>query len=149
MSSRDNSRCYFLGITVRRKPSPSWWERFRGPLRWAGIIVPFIATWSCLGWLISVQCHLQKNAGTTDQDTVWSFGEVLALATWAPFLFEFSYIWAEDPEVAMSGRLLAPYTVVIQSTNAEGRELDYRNHAVVHSPCLGGSDSRLLQVESG
>jgi len=68
--------------------------------------------WVFISWFVFLTLQIRNRAGQKNKDNEWTFGQVLALATWVPFMTEFAYIWWEDPEKAMSGRLMEPYEVV-------------------------------------
>ena len=57
-----------------------------------------------------------RDIARNSKDKDWSFGQTLALATWVPFIVEFAYIWWEEPEKALNGRLIDPYRVVEMPT---------------------------------
>ncbi|OAL46968.1 hypothetical protein IQ07DRAFT_145640 [Pyrenochaeta sp. DS3sAY3a] len=78
---------------------------------WGTIILAFGAMWALMGWFIYFTVLLRDRARNSNRDTEWSFGQVLALATWVPFVVEFVYIWWEEPEEALNGRLMDPYEI--------------------------------------
>ena len=67
-------------------------------------------------WLVYLSIRIRSRAGAHNKDSEWTFGQILALATWVPFLAEFAYTWLEESEDALNGRLPAPYEVVVAST---------------------------------
>jgi hypothetical protein len=79
--------------------------------------------WTSIGIFIQMQRELARTFGEDNKDTEWSFGQVLALATWTPVVVEFTYIWWERPVEALNGRLVAPYEVVEVSNGTEAFEL--------------------------
>ena len=64
-------------------------------------------------WLVYLSIRIRSRAGAHNKDSEWTFGQILALATWVPFLAEFADTWLEEPEDALNGRLPAPYEVVV------------------------------------
>jgi hypothetical protein len=99
---------------LRHRSSLFWGIRLSRPLWFLAITTAFCAMWLFLGSFIYFQTHLSKVRayGDDNKDTEWSFGQILALGTWVPFLVEFGYLWWEQPEEALSGRLVDPYEVV-------------------------------------
>jgi hypothetical protein len=57
----------------------------------------------------------------------WSFGQVLVIATWAPVVVEFAYLWWERPVEALNGQLMDPYEVKEVSKKTEAFETN-RSH---------------------
>ncbi|KAF1828370.1 hypothetical protein BDW02DRAFT_466171, partial [Decorospora gaudefroyi] len=114
-----------LVFTLRNWPAPAWWIRISRPLWFMTIAMTFCAMWLCLGWLMYFQRQLSKAraGGDDNKDAEWSFGQILALATWVPFLVEFVYLLWEEPSEALSGRLMDPYEVVETSKKPEAFEL--------------------------
>lgn len=90
----------------------------------AAIILAFCTMWALIGWFIYFTVLLRDRARNSNRDTEWSFGQVLALATWVPFVVEFVYIWWEEPEEALNGRLMDPYEIVKVAGKTESYELE-------------------------
>jgi hypothetical protein len=86
--------------------------------------------WLCLGWFIYFQSYRNGIGGSNNNDTQWSFGQVLAVATWVPVLVEFGYIWWESPVEAMNGWLMDPYEIKDMSKKSEAFELNRRRETV-------------------
>ncbi|KAH7075802.1 hypothetical protein BKA63DRAFT_512404 [Paraphoma chrysanthemicola] len=93
-------------------------------LWWAMIILAFGAMWTLIGWFTYFTFLLRDRARNGNKDAEWSFGQILALSTWVPFVVEFAYLWWEEPEKALNGRLIAPYEVVKVSEETESIELE-------------------------
>ncbi|CAN9309954.1 unnamed protein product [Alternaria alternata] len=91
---------------------PPFFERFPRMIRWSTLSAAFCIMWVFISWFVFLTLQIRNRAGQKNKDNEWTFGQVLALATWVPFMTEFAYIWWEDPEKAMSGRLMEPYEVV-------------------------------------
>ncbi|KAF2871749.1 hypothetical protein BDV95DRAFT_48225 [Massariosphaeria phaeospora] len=109
--------CIAISVLVTSRPpsKPSWYDcwpaRFRW-FRWFSVGAVFVAMWFCLGWFVHFRKGLLRAAGKTNKDLEWSFGQILALATWVPVLAELVYIWKQGPVKALSGLLMHPYKVV-------------------------------------
>lgn len=58
--------------------------------------------WWCLTRFIALRQSIKTRAGTSSQDYVWSFGQVLGLASWVPVLVELAYVWWEGPEATIA-----------------------------------------------
>ncbi|KAI1567732.1 hypothetical protein PtrEW7m1_009122 [Pyrenophora tritici-repentis] len=83
--------------------------------QWVFWAIPIIATgimWAYVLWFVHVTIKIRNHSGKENKDTEWSFGQVLALATWVPFIVDFFYICWENPEKATDGRLMDPYHVI-------------------------------------
>lgn len=68
--------------------------------------------WASLCIFIYFRKESNRKSGVTNQEHIWSFGQVLGLVTWVPVLVEFVYIWKNGPKEALTGQLMAPYQVV-------------------------------------
>ena len=62
----------------------SWWLVVAG--------LNFVGMWTYLGLFSEYRRLVVEKAGLSQQDTRWSVGQVLALATWAPVAVDFLYI---------------------------------------------------------
>ncbi|KAI8943287.1 hypothetical protein NX059_001307 [Plenodomus lindquistii] len=83
--------------------------------------------WLCLGWFIYFQARSADLSGEENRDNEWSFGQILALATWTPILVEFAYVWYQKPVEALNGRLIDPFEVVEVSRATSAFELHRSN----------------------
>jgi hypothetical protein len=102
--------CFVIGsfsASLQRQSAASWSRR----VWWITLVTAFIAMWLCLGWFVLLQMQRNDMAGKDNKDTKWSFGQILAVATWVPVIIEFVYIWWETPVKALSGQLMDPYEV--------------------------------------
>jgi hypothetical protein len=117
--------CISVVYTRRGKAIPVWCTKLSLPLWWTGVVMAFCTMWSCLVWLVCFEVQMRNFAGESQKDTQWSFGQILALGTWAPFLVEFGYICIEGPTQALNGRLMAPYKVVTGSKNGEDNDSEW------------------------
>jgi hypothetical protein len=123
--------CLSIGIYIIRSAVASLRrhgtrKQFHLPqiLWWGMTISAFGAMWTFIGWFIYFTFLLRDRARNNNKDKEWSFGQVLALATWVPFLVEFAYMWWEEPEDALNGRLMDPYEVVRVSERTRSIELE-------------------------
>jgi hypothetical protein len=56
-------------------------------------VLSLVGMWTYLALFTRYRQLIVSKAGITQQDTRWSFGQVLALATWAPVVVDFAYIF--------------------------------------------------------
>jgi hypothetical protein len=84
----------------------------------------------CLVWFMQFQMHINSLAGVDSKDTEWSFGQILAVATWVPAIVEFGYLWLESPADALNGRLMDPYEVREVSRKTEAFEMNRDRYLV-------------------
>jgi hypothetical protein len=95
-----------------------------GKLWWSMIILAFCAMWTFIGWFIYHTILVRDRAPVSNRAKEWSLGQILAVATWMPFIVEFAYMWWEEPEKGLSGRLIDPYEVVRVLETTESSELE-------------------------
>jgi hypothetical protein len=62
--------------------------------------------WAIIVWFLYKTLQIRKRSGNNNKDYQWVFRQVLALATLVPVLVKFAYVWWEEPEEAMNGRLM-------------------------------------------
>ena len=85
-----------LVSVVRRQPKVFglYMKLFRRIL----LAMSLCAMWIFMGWFVHLTLRIRERAGKNNKDREWTFGQVLALATWVPFFVEFAYQWLEtDP----------------------------------------------------
>jgi hypothetical protein len=121
----------FVAMSIwHRSKSPSRLMRLSRMLWWTGLVLAWCTMWLSIGWFIRFQRSLERASGEDNKDTEWSFGQVLALATWAPIVVEFAYLWYEGPTEALTGRLMEPYEVIEVSKEREAYEPNQRTATV-------------------
>jgi hypothetical protein len=121
--------CFVVGsfsASWQRHSAASWSRQ----VWWITLVTAFLAMWLCLGWFIHFQEQRNNLGGADNKDTEWSFGQILAVATWVPVIIEFVYIWWEKPVKALSGRLMDPYEVKEVSSETERFESPRRRETV-------------------
>lgn len=69
---------------ARRAPWRERWERWQEPLRLANGLASLVFMWLFLVFWIVYREDVRTRAGSADEDSEWTFGQVLSLATWAP-----------------------------------------------------------------
>jgi hypothetical protein len=86
----------------------------RGGYIWRRLTIAscIVAMWAFPAfYLVNQQTLIGKRGGTTNKDSDFSFGQALALSTWAPVLIELGYIYWEGPKKALTGKIMAPFYV--------------------------------------
>jgi hypothetical protein len=96
-----------LLFATRRWMSQARKENYRITI----VIACLAAMWSFLIKFMLFRNDINKDGRSSNKDTQWSFGQILALASWIPVIVEIGYIWWEGPEQALSGHLVEPYEV--------------------------------------
>jgi hypothetical protein len=120
--------CFVVGsfIAILRRQSASWPRR----VWWITLVTAFLTMWLCLIWFIHFQIQRNDMAGKDNKDTEWSFGQILAVATWVPVIIDFGYILWQKPVKALSGRLMDPYEVNEMAKESESHKLLKRRETV-------------------
>ncbi|EFX06034.1 hypothetical protein CMQ_4103 [Grosmannia clavigera kw1407] len=85
----------------------------------------FASAWLCcvIMWVIlisfvNLRGVIVKTAGSMDTDDEWAFGQVLAIATWAPVVADVIYLFVFGLEAGLAGTLPNDYTVRRIATTA-------------------------------
>jgi hypothetical protein len=85
-----------------------------------------VAMWVFAGWFIWFAFMLRDRARSSNRDKELSFGQILALATWVPFLVDFAYVWLEGPLDVLNGRLIDPHEAVKAPEKARSSKMGQR-----------------------
>jgi hypothetical protein len=83
------------------------------------VITCLAAMWAFQIEFTLFRIAMNKRAGSSNKDSQWSFGQILALASWIPVVVEIVYISCEGPEKALLGHLVEPYEVKKKLEDAE------------------------------
>jgi hypothetical protein len=70
-----------------------WVVRWRSVWRLGVAWLNMLAMWGLLAYFTVLRHRIIKTAGGLDNEDKWSFGQILALATWAPVVAEYVYIF--------------------------------------------------------
>jgi hypothetical protein len=70
-----------------------WVVRWRSVWRLGVAWLNMLAMWGLLAYFTVLRHRIIKTAGGLDNEDKWSFGQILALATWVPIMAEFVYIF--------------------------------------------------------
>lgn len=100
-----------FGLNFLKDERSALLRKFRH-IRWTLVaFLAFQAMWVCLGIFIWFRAEMNKHAGNLNKDRQWTFGQILAVTTWAPVLFEFYTIWKLGAEKGLTGTLSRRYAV--------------------------------------
>ncbi|KAB5517452.1 hypothetical protein GE09DRAFT_1230809 [Coniochaeta sp. 2T2.1] len=70
-----------------------WVVKWRSVWRLGVAWLNMLAMWGLLAYFTVLRHRIIKTAGGLDNEDKWSFGQILALATWVPVMAEFVYIF--------------------------------------------------------
>lgn len=70
-----------------------WVVKWRSVWRLGVAWLNMLAMWGLLAYFTVLRHRIIKTAGGLDSENKWTFGQVLALATWVPVMAEFVYIF--------------------------------------------------------
>ena len=84
--------------SLRRHINPQtkgWklWRNMKRVLKVIDGIICLVFAWILLGFFHSYRYAVSQSAGNSDEDSKWTFGQVLSLATWAPVAVDLISIW--------------------------------------------------------
>ncbi|KAK5659809.1 hypothetical protein OQA88_1021 [Cercophora sp. LCS_1] len=82
-----------------------WWLVVSG--------LSFVGMWTYLALFTEYRRLIVERAGFSQQDTRWSVGQVLALATWTPVIVDFLYILVFGPQAGLEGRVSKKWHVSV------------------------------------
>ncbi|KAI0888323.1 uncharacterized protein GGS22DRAFT_96027 [Annulohypoxylon maeteangense] len=68
--------------------------------------------WSMLGLFHIYRDKVNNTAGKDNQNSDWTFGQVLAVATWVPVLVEFVTVLKYGPEEGLGKKISRKYTII-------------------------------------
>jgi hypothetical protein len=116
--------------SLRKNRCYQLWERTFRTLRIANGFISGIFMWTFLGLFQRYRRTIGDNTGPADKDGAWTFGQVLAIATWVPVVFDLIAIWIcefcalhgqlkdttdadlDGPESGLGEKLSARYKVI-------------------------------------
>lgn len=111
-------------------------RKFQYGLMYAAGVLSFAGMWTALGVFVYFRHQLSKYSGSSNKDREWSFGQILAMATWLPVVVELMCIWVLGPEMGLTGQISKRYKVV-ENKRISGEQLEEL------------SDSRVGSLEEG
>ncbi|KAI1440928.1 hypothetical protein F5Y02DRAFT_431689 [Annulohypoxylon stygium] len=136
-----NAICYVIWMVCRGKPKmlEGWprfrvfWQRASRYIKLFNMILCCLVMWSMLGLFHVYRDQVNYAAGKDNQNSDWTFGQVLAVATWVPVVVEFVTVLKYGPEEGLGKKISRKYTI-IPNTSFDYEEKD---------------DRRYLRVETG
>lgn len=78
-----------------KKMRQHWWM--------ISAVITLLIMWISIALFYVLRSQFNEKTGSTNQDKKWTFGQVLAVGTWAPVLMELLLIFRVGPEKALSG----------------------------------------------
>lgn len=99
---------------VRRQTRARLIQTLRSQWWWIIVSLGLAAMWTCLGLFIYFRATFDKEYPPSQDsaDREWSFGQILALGTWAPILTEIGYVAVQGPRRALTGLMMEGYEAV-------------------------------------
>ncbi|KAH9888715.1 hypothetical protein F4778DRAFT_785914 [Xylariomycetidae sp. FL2044] len=113
-----------------------WWDRLRPVLRYANAVLCCALMWATLVLFVQYRESVHQKAPTTDKDSEWSFGQVLALATWVPVIVEWVAIMFYGPVHVLGEHMAA--TVAKANGEDTADESDHSMDMEDHGSSPGG-----------
>ncbi|OTB00251.1 hypothetical protein M426DRAFT_238361 [Hypoxylon sp. CI-4A] len=111
----------------------AFWQKAARYVQIVQIGVCCLLMWSMVGLFHYYRNLVDDAVGAENQNSDWTFGQVLAVATWVPVLVELVTVLKYGPEEGLSKRLSRKYAVVPSTlptqdlTHDFGREFQYLN----------------------
>ncbi|KAK4038128.1 hypothetical protein C8A01DRAFT_48188 [Parachaetomium inaequale] len=90
--------------------------------RWRVVVavLAWVVMWFFLGLFTALRARSIDLAGASDKSNEWSFGQIVAVATWAPVVLNFVYILFVGVEEGQGSKLPEGYVVVASTGNGSG-----------------------------
>ncbi|KAI1777396.1 hypothetical protein F4818DRAFT_347263 [Hypoxylon cercidicola] len=115
-----NALCYIAYMSWRRKSRSfqgwprlrNFWQKAHRCIRAVNAVLFCMLMWTMMGPFHTYRDIVNGAAGDENQNSYWTFGQVLALATWIPIVVEFLTVLKCGPEQGLSKKLSSRYTVV-------------------------------------
>ncbi|KAK6189633.1 hypothetical protein LQW54_013076 [Pestalotiopsis sp. IQ-011] len=87
-------------------------------------------TWLFLAKFMSYRREVKTLAPSTDQDSDWSFGQILALAQWIPVVISVLSSWKKNtPPPVLEGKMLLHDYEAVDHSDGRGSETSYKSPA--------------------
>ncbi|OTA91912.1 hypothetical protein M434DRAFT_396854 [Hypoxylon sp. CO27-5] len=104
----------------------AFWRRAKPYVRFLNATICCLLMWSMLGLFNYYRDLVNNAAGKDNQNSDWTFGQVLAIATWVPVLVEFATVLKYGPEEGLGKKISRKYAVVSNSTTVlSEKEMQY------------------------
>ncbi|KAI1102861.1 hypothetical protein F4804DRAFT_249136 [Jackrogersella minutella] len=101
-------------------------------------VLCFLLMWAMLGIFHWYRDVVNESAGEENQNSDWTFGQVLAVATWVPVLVEFATVLKYGSEEGLNKKIPAKYTVVSNDVTFTHNEKEDPHYGIVetgHQDC--------------
>ncbi|KLU85464.1 hypothetical protein, variant [Magnaporthiopsis poae ATCC 64411] len=85
---------------------------YKSHFRLLNAFVCGVFIWLFLGIFHIYREDVLRRAGETNKDAVWTFGQVMALATWLPVVFDLVHLLIRGPERALGAKVSTRYKVI-------------------------------------
>ncbi|EON96330.1 hypothetical protein UCRPA7_8153 [Phaeoacremonium minimum UCRPA7] len=137
------------GHRVAEKP---WVRRWRACWRLTVAWINLILMWGVLAYFTHLRHGIIKLAGGLDNEDKWTFGQILALATWAPVVADWFYILIFGLQEGLTDRLPQDYQAIHKngqpSPNFDDKVPLIESHAITAVPpaSVGGPTPGHVQV---
>ncbi|KAI1763370.1 hypothetical protein GGR53DRAFT_497817 [Hypoxylon sp. FL1150] len=138
-----NAICYVAYIGWKRKSRDiqgwprlrAFWEKVHRYIRTMNAAFCCLLMWTMIGLFHAYRDIVNGAAGEENQNSNWTFGQVLAVATWIPVAVEFLTVLKYGPEQGLSKKLSPKFTVVSATESSLGgeKEAQYARVADEHS----------------
>lgn len=134
---------------VAEKP---WVRRWRACWRLTVAWINLILMWGVLAYFTYLRHGIIKLAGGLDNEDKWTFGQILALATWAPVVADWFYILIFGLQEGLTDRLPQDYQAIHKngqpSPNFDDKVPLIESYAITAVPpaSVGGPTPGHLQV---
>ncbi|KAL8345307.1 hypothetical protein RB601_005372 [Gaeumannomyces tritici] len=93
---------------------------YRSHFRLLNAFVCGVMIWLFLGIFHLYREDVLRRAGETNKDAVWTFGQVMALATWLPVVFDLVHLLIRRyPEKALQQKISTRYKVIARGGSSE------------------------------
>ncbi|KAI2466880.1 hypothetical protein F4781DRAFT_334440 [Annulohypoxylon bovei var. microspora] len=113
-----NAIFYVASMSLRATDIKGWprfrlfWRRMARYIKLVNVVVCCLVMWSMLGLFHCYRDTVNDAAGKDNQNSNWTFGQVLAIATWVPVLVEFVTVLNYGPEEGLGKKISRKYTIV-------------------------------------
>ncbi|KAI4595506.1 hypothetical protein KJ359_006852 [Pestalotiopsis sp. 9143b] len=106
-------------------------RRFTRTIKYLRLVMGLIylaMTWLFLAKFISYRREVKRLAQSTDQDSDWSFGQILALAQWIPIVISILSSWRRNtPAPVSEGKVLLHDYEAVDHSDRRGSETSYKS----------------------
>ncbi|KAI1141372.1 hypothetical protein F5Y05DRAFT_259053 [Hypoxylon sp. FL0543] len=89
-----------------------FWRRAMPYIHCLNVAICCLTMWAMMGVFSYYRDRVNDAAGQDNQNSDWTFGQVLAVATWVPVFVEFATVLKYGPEEGLGKKLSRNYTVV-------------------------------------